>query len=284
MAYLVLLVHYLLDPPNRPHTSDNRFDSLGWRELLLIFAPLSFVHRSRPFPNTIPLLVPFAFLISFPSVPLPGSAAFGVLLWAFVLYILRLHLPCAPSPLFLLLHHRTLPLASFLSHGLFRMIFPSVLFFFPVLMLASFLLSLSMADMLLKVFVLIVHVPSPSPMETRITFLFLFAGSPVLLIFSTFLLPTTLFPSQKNMDPWDQYSEEVGHMARTALIDAIAPYTGLYRFPPPFNAIHLLINIPRSALGVGATWGSVAEKALWRTTVGPFMVVFAVLPQRRVSR
>jgi hypothetical protein len=279
VAYLVLFADYLLDPPNRPHTQDN-FGSFGWRELLLIFIPLSLVHCPYSIPNTMLLFVPLAFVLSIPSVPLPGTASFSILLWVFVFHILRLHLPYSPSPLFLFSHHRTLPLASFLSHGLSRMILPSVLFFLPVFLVASFLLSISLADIFLKGFVLPLQIPPPSPMATRLTFLYLFAMVLLLLMSSIFLLATALFsPSQKNIDPWDRYSLEVGHMARMALINTISPYVGLCKFPPPFNIMHLLlIRIPRSGallLGIGVAWGAEAEKALWRVMVGPFVVAIS---------
>lgn len=245
-----------------------------------MITPLSLVHRTHPIRNAIPLLVPLSFLTALPSVPLPGSASFSILLWVFVAHILRLHLPHYPSPLFLFSHRRTLPLANFLSGGLSRIIFPPVLFFLPALLVASFLVSISMADVFLQTFLL--NIPSPSPMETRIAFLYLFAAIIFLLNSSFFVLATTLFSSsQKDMDSWDQYSTEVGHMARMALIDTITPYAGLYVFPPPFNIIHLLfIRIPRSVtllLGAGAMWGGVAEKTLWRVIVGPFVLVSTAL-------
>lgn len=279
VAYLVLLAHYLLNPPNKPIIWDNHF---AWRELLLICTPLSLVHRPYTILNALPLFVSLAFLIGFTLVPLPGSVSFIILLWIFVLHILRLHIPISPSPLFLFSHHRSLPLAAFLSHGLFRMIFPAVVFFLPGLLVASSLISFSLADWFSKGFVHPLHIPSPSPMATRLTFLYLFAVILILLISSFFLLATTLFsPHQKSADPWDRYSPEVGHMARMALVDAIVPCAGLYKFPPPFNILHLLlIRIPRNGallLGIKAAWGGVAEKALWRVIVGPFVVVSTVL-------
>jgi hypothetical protein len=282
IAYLVLLVHFLSNPSDRPHTWWNSYcRSLGWREVLLMFIPLSLVHGPHPFSNAIPLLVPFAFLISLPSMPSPGSGAFTILLWAFVLHTLRLLLPYTPSLLFLLSHNRTLPLATFLRLGLSRTVVTSVLFFFPLLLVASFLVSFSMADVFLKTFVLLVDISLPSPMQTRVAFLCLFVVTLVLLLSSISLLGATLVSvSQQDMDPWNRYSREVGHMSRMALVDAIAPYTGPYKFPPPFNVMHLLIRIPRFGaylLGTEVGWSTVAEKALWRVIVGPFVVIFTVL-------
>ena len=289
MAFLVLFAYYLLAPPNRPHTWDSRFDSLGWREMFLMFTPLSLVHIPYAIPNAIPLFVPLAFLMNVPSVPVPGSISFTILLWIFGLHILRLHLPRSPSPLFLFSHHHTLPLANFLTQGLSRMIYPSVLFFLPALLVASFLLSLSVANISLDVLVHLLHLPSPAPMETRVAFLYLFAIILILLTSSCFLLATTLFSSsQKNTDPWDRFSPEVGHMARMALVNTITPYAGLYKFPPPFNILHLLfIRIPRSGanlLGIGAMWGAEAERVLWRVMVGPSVVVFTILYWIRYGR
>ena len=289
VAFLVLFAYYLLAPPNRPHTWGSHFDSLGWREIFLIFTPLSLVHIPNAISNALPLFVPLAFLLNVPSVPVPGSISFTILLWVFGLHILRLHLPRSPSPLFILSHRRTLPLASFLTRGLSRMIYPSVLFFLPALLAASFLLSFSVADVFLNALIHLLHIPSPSPMETRVAFLYLFAAILILLTSSCSLLATTLFsPSQKNIDLWDRYSPEVGHVARMALVDTIAPYAGLYKFPPPFNILHLiLIRIPCSGanlLGIGAGWGAEAEKVLWRVMVGPSVVVFTVLYWIRFGR
>jgi hypothetical protein len=44
--------------------------------------------------------------------------------------------------------------------------------------------------------------------------------------------------------------------------------------------MHLLIRIPHFGahlLGIEVAWGAVAEKALWRVIVGPFVIIFTVL-------
>lgn len=283
MAFLALLVHYLLNPVEKSHPWDNYQHYLGWRELLLTSLPLSFVICARPFPNAISLLVPVAFLTSFPSLPLPGSVSFSILLWAFVLLVLRLHLPSTPSPVFLLSHRRTLPLAVFLSHSFVQIIFPSLLFFLPAFLVTSFLLSFSLADILLKI--LTFSSPSidissthPAPMETRTAILSLFGIILLLLIVSVFMhAATLLLPSQEYSDPWDRYSRRVGYKARVALLDAFASYPGLYTFPPPFNVVRLLVWVPRQLFGSGTSYGKTAEKVVWRCAVGPFMIVVAIL-------
>ena len=281
LVFLTLLLHYLLYPPDRPCT----WDSYPRRGLLLASFPLSFVITPRPLLNSISLLVPLAFLTSFPSVPLPGSLSFSILLWALVLLVLRLHFPRTPSPLFLLSHHKMLPFIIFLFHGLSQAIFPPVLLFLPAFLIVSFLLSFSLTDLFLKITIAQLHLanmlPSPAPMETRIAFLYLFSIIAILLISSVLLLgarPPLL--SQRKPEHWDRYSPRVGHAARKTLLNAFKSYPGLYTFPPPFNIILLLVWIPRTIarfLRGGDVYGVQVERILWRCTVGPFTVLVTIL-------
>src|SRR5262249_32932217 len=148
---------------------------------------------------------------SYPTLPSPGSIPFDLLLWAFVLHVVKLHLPTPPSPLFLFSQNRTLPLAIFVSRGISRVILPSVLFFLPALLFAMFVLSFSLMDILPNI--VAVHLPpvhlsssNPAPMETRITILYLLGTIIVVLVSSVFIHATALLPFREELNPWDRYS------------------------------------------------------------------------------
>ncbi|RDB29602.1 hypothetical protein Hypma_015335 [Hypsizygus marmoreus] len=284
LLFLAFLVNYLLLPIKQPHISGDWLEyQYGSRELFLIVLSLSFLLRPRSLVNTSSVIVPFAFLSSLPSIPHPPNTGFSILQWAAFLHVLGLNLPQSPSHLFLLSHHHTLPLAVLLTQRIRWTIFPAILFFLPLFIIASYLLSLSLFETFLKTIVGEMHstILDPPPMETRVTFLCLFFTVVALILLSIFILATSVpLLSHKEFasDRWDQYSHQVGQAARQTFIRTVVSDSGTYTFPPPFNILHLvffripcffghLFDIPISILDSG-------ERILWRITVGPIAVLF----------
>lgn len=278
MGFLALLCHYLLHPYEKPHTWDNIFEYFTLRECFLVFLPFSFAMRAGTRPSTTSLLVPLSFLFSLPYPPSPGDFSFTVLLWGFFLHVLQLHLPNPPSPLFLLPKRRALPFAVFLSQRLSSILYPVMLFFLPTFLLASFLLSISLVDTFGVLFIYrwtqgILQLPSPT--ETRLALFTFFVTVVGLTVFSAFALATSPDSHVEVSHSWGQYSEQIGLTARKSYYRAVKLYSGPHIFPPPFNILHLLvIRIPGFLL---RTRLPVAEKILWRITVGPFVVLSALL-------
>ncbi|KAF8078434.1 hypothetical protein FPV67DRAFT_1465265 [Lyophyllum atratum] len=284
LIFLALLVHYLLYPIEQPHTTKEWLEyQYGAREVLLIILPFSFAARTWSLANTSSLLAPIAFLTSLPSAPHPASITFTLLQWAVVLHPLGLNLPEAPSHLFLLRHSYSLPLAVLIKRGLSRILYPLILFFLPLLLLAIYLLSLSLVDTFLKLssiegFSVII---TPTPQETRLTFLTFFFAVVLLMFTSLFVMATTTSLAHTSSDPWDRYSVAVGHAARRIFLGVTASYNGPYVFPPPFNILHiLLIRIPQVAarrFAIQIQGLAVVERILWRIIVGPFAAFVALL-------
>ncbi|KAG5644719.1 hypothetical protein DXG03_007848, partial [Asterophora parasitica] len=271
LAFLVLLVRYLLYPIEQPHTLVGGLEyQWGAREAFLVLLPLSFAARSRTLASIGSLLVTLAFLASLPSVPHPDSASFTLLQWAATLLPLGLNLPQAPSHLFLLQHSNSLPLAIVVTQGLSRLL-PVIVSFLPLLLLATYLLSLSLVDAFFRT---LSDQFSPTPMETRFTFLCLFLIVVSLLVASIFVLATSTSSGQVSQDPWERYSPSTGESARRAFLRATTSYIGPYPFPAPFNLLHiLLIGLARDVarqFRVRIPGLEVAERILWRVVVGPF--------------
>ena len=290
LGYLALLSYYILRPPERPVVTTNR-NSVGARELLLIIYSIASLLRPPKFPVAPFAFVAGAFLFTLSSSPFPGDASYSFLLCALLLHVLLLHLPQTPSPIFLFSPEATLPLATALWHEFTRTIYPCLLFFLPATILASFYLSIALADSFphfLGVFTL----SEPAPMEIRIAFvvlwiilmLFMMISAALLVLFSASFLSTSSQVSQ-SVCSWDRYSVAVGLRSRRTFAAAVAAYSEPYYFPPPFNILQILfVRLPRLLLRLFG-WKDIPfteqiEGVLWYLTTGPltFVVVVVCLP------
>jgi hypothetical protein len=158
------------------------------------------------------------------------------------------------------------------------------LFFLPVILLATLLLSFSLADETLKLSS--IQTLDPSPMQTRTIFLVLFGVVAVLLLLCL-IVGAAKYPSFSSMDQsvipigqrWDQYSERVGLDARRAFAHTLMRYSKSYYFPPPFNLLQLFfVGLPRAVCSLfGMKAPSLhleaVERILWRISVGPIVGV-----------
>ncbi|GLB36333.1 hypothetical protein LshimejAT787_0306210 [Lyophyllum shimeji] len=284
LIFLALLVHYVLYPVKPPHTTNGWLQyQYGAREAFLVLLPLSFAPRSRSLANVSSLLVSFAFVASLPCMPHPGTFPFALMQWAVILHPFGLHLPEVPSHLFLLQRSSSLPLAILVKQAVFGVVGPVLLFFLPLLLLATYSLSLALVDTFLSLSStaassVTVTVP---PIETRFTFLsFLFIVN-ILLFTSIFVLAATNSLPRPSSEAWDRYSEGIGHSARRALARATASYVDPYTFPPPFNLLHIvLVSVPRAVaryFGFQIPGMELVDRMLWRATVGPFTAFVSLL-------
>ncbi|KZV75597.1 hypothetical protein PENSPDRAFT_571350 [Peniophora sp. CONT] len=288
VIYLVLLAHYLLWPPPRPILS-NLYLTVGLRGILITIYAVSTVCRLSI--NLIPcFLVAFAFLATLPSAPYPGGFAYALLLAAFILHILLLHVPRMPTPFLLFKPDSVLPLAE-LIHGEFaHTLQPAFLFWLPGLLVTLYLLSISLVDDLpilppfylngLSTFANM----TASPMETREAFLALAIIMLVLIIFST--VTTVLYgatlraAAHTPLEAWERYSKPVGARARQRFIGALAIYSSQHVFPAPFNLLQLLlVHIPVSVLHLRGVRElhvvRTLESVLWWGTVGACATIIA---------
>jgi hypothetical protein len=279
LLLLITLIHFLLYPPTQPIVTGYR-KQLGSREFFLVLFPIALLAHAWSMRDLPFVLVWFSFAFSLPSVPHPGNTSFIILHIALLVQIMLLHYPQPPSPLYLIPCYQSLPLSILLTHSMSRMLVPIVLFFLPVLLLATLLLSFSLADEGFKFFFL--ETLDPSPMQTRTVFLVLFAIVTLLLLLSLFVGAAkypSLSDADQSMTPfgqrWNRYSRRIGLDARGAFVHTLLRYSKPYYFPPPLNLLHLLfVRLP------GAVWSlfgmkepsphlEAVERILWRISVGP---------------
>lgn len=236
-----------------------------------------------------PLLAFCAFMLSLPAVPIPGSTAFFILLLAFALQILALHLPIPTSPLLFLDPENALPLASLFSLAIAKTAAPAFRFFLPVFTISFVLLSYSLADTFsLRIMAnLEFPIPNlsliPTPIETRSAFLFI-----LVIIFISFLSSLAILMNvlPKNcasptLERWDRYTKPVGLEARRAFIYAVVYHSSPYMFPPPFNLLHFVfVRLPKTVARVIHIDDRYVEdwnKYLWRISVGPLVAAMTVI-------
>ena len=231
--------------------------------------------------SSIPFLVVFvSFSSCLPSHPVAGDIPFSILLLALALHMLQLHFPSGPSPILLLPFHICLPLCALLAICMSQVVFPVLTFFLPIILLTWISLSLSLKDTLPldTTFRLL-----PSPMETRVGLLAIL-GIEVMLLIPSLLTPLILTGSFSRRDrltsTWDRYSEAVGVEARKYFARAVMAYSTPHAFPPPFNLLPLLLQLPSATLrahGAPSSILAALERSLWRLTVGPIALVVSLL-------
>lgn len=285
-VFLGCMAHYLLYPPMASIVKDD-LGQCGSRECMLLTLALASLARAWTSRTLSSLVVVLSFLFSLPSVPLPDETSFLALHFAFILQILTIHLPSPFSPLLLAPANFSLPLMVFIRHSISRIFSPIVLFFVPVLVFATFLLSLSLADPTPNIILATTHL-GPSPIQTRVASLILFVVVALLLLLSLAMgsatLPSLLhadMPHTSHARRWDRYSQRVGLDARRVFLHSGVWYSRPRYFPPPFNLLQtLFIRGPVMLLillGYRRPFSRLqaAETALWRVTVGPVIMVSA---------
>lgn len=276
LFFMGSLIHYLLYPPHFHITLGQ--NEQGTREMILTFISAASLAR-RWSTHTLPAMLVFpAFVTTLPSVPLPGNVSFSVLHTALLLQLVLLHLPNSPSLPAMVKPESAIPLSTLFSHGATRIVIPVALFFFPVLLLATFLVSASLVDTPLSVLTNSLEV---SPMDSRFSFFFLFITVIMTLLGGlgvTLVMFPTLSSSTVSTSTWDRYSREIGLHARRSFVEALVQYEPYY-FPVPFNLLQLIVRVPCmvfSGLGHPVTpYIKSMERVLWRFSVGLIGVVIS---------
>lgn len=269
LFFMGSLIHYLLYPPHFHITLGQ--NEQGTREMILTFMSAASLARRWSI-HTLPAMLVFpAFVMTLPSVPLPGNVSFSALHTALLLQLVLLHLPKSPSLPAIVKPESVIPLSMLLSHGATRIVIPVALFFFPVLLLATFLVSASLVDVPLSVLTNSLEV---SPMDSRLSFFILFITVIMLLLGGlgvTLVMFPTLASSTISTSRWDRYSREIGLHARRSFVEALVQYEPYY-FPVPFNLLQLIVRVPCmvfSGLGHPVTpYIQSMERVLWRFSVG----------------
>lgn len=237
-AYLVALVCYVMYPPKTVSFGDRSF---GLRGVYVIIYSLANV-LEEPITGLPFFLVFLCFVVS--RAPAPGETSYTLTLLAILLNILQLYLPYPSSPIHLLPPREVLPLSTFLLDGFTTISVPVILFFAPLLVISSYLLSSALVDTLPTINL------KPAPMEARAVFLSFSAF--VLLLTISSLAFTILSSSQLAQgnsgpgDRWDRYSPRIGVESRRIFVRTVAKYSSPSYFPVPFNIVPLvLLRVPR---------------------------------------
>ncbi|KAF5368439.1 hypothetical protein D9758_002402 [Tetrapyrgos nigripes] len=281
IVFFVLLMSYTLHPPDMAIIYAEPLEAVGWREGFLIFLSLALSLSTFSLSNLPSYITFLAFFSALPSVPHPENLSFSFLLLSVFVLLFQLHEPHAPSPLFLFPHERTLPFAVFLHQGLQKTVGNLLLFFLPILLVSTFLLSSSLADTPFPP-LFFQLATEPTPVETRtayflLSFMVLFVGA--ISFFVT--IPTVSFLPSPETSHWDRYSVTIGNIARASFFREVVAYSQPYPFPSVFNVVRLiLVRIPIIILdlfGVDHPFMEKFERILWRVTVGPVVLLVTVL-------
>lgn len=293
-------------PPNWPHSDDKwrnppTIYPYTIREAYLVVYAFSVLVSAQGTNVIISTLILLAFVLALPSLPLPSSISFTILLWMILLRLFMYHITTIPpSPLLLVSHQYSFPLATFLTKGLARIVRPLLLLYLPIMLVACLALSVSLSGPLtgpltyLRNFHAFIFPPGPdpptigaAPMDTRVVF-FLLCVVVILLVLSSAYIIGTSTPVAyvrpviwSSTSTWDSYSPEIGHDARVASYRAAVSYSGDYPFPPPFNLIELLlVTIPVEfirAFGRSQLKRATIASIIWNITVRPFVVIITPL-------
>lgn len=262
-----------MHPPETVSSGDR---SLGPQGVYIIIYSLANI-LEEPVTGLPFSLVFLCFVVS--RAPAPDETSYTLTLLAILLNILQLHLPYPSSPIHLLPPRDILPLSTFLLDGFTTISVPVILFFAPLLVISSYLLSSALIDAFPTINL------KPAPMEARVMFLSFCAF--VLLLTISSLAFTILSSSQLAQgnsgptDRWDRYSPRVGLESRKILVRTVARYSSHSYFPVPFNLLSLvLLRIPQMLILLlrKSEWITIFNKletALWSVLVLPLSCVLA---------
>lgn len=237
-VYLVTLAHYAMYPPETASTGDRSF---GLRGVYIVVYSLAATLEEPT--ACLPFLLVFLCFVS-SRAPVPGETPYTLTILAMLLNVLQLHLPYPSSPIHILPPQDILPLSTFLLGGFTRISVPVILFFAPLLVISSYLLSSALADVYPTLSL------KPSPMEARAMFLSFSAFVLFLTVSSlAFAILASSQPAQGTSDPtdrWDRYSLRVGLESRRIFVQKVAKYSSPFYFPVPFNLLSLvLVRVPQ---------------------------------------
>ncbi|KXN89853.1 hypothetical protein AN958_04857 [Leucoagaricus sp. SymC.cos] len=301
LGFMLLLLNYVIRPPNWPDSESKWQNPAAQypytaREVCIVIYALSVLVSAHGLNIVLSAFVLITFAIS-STLPIPGSLCFCILLWVIFFRFFMYHIPTIlPTPLLLVEHQRSFPLAKFLIKGLVRIIGPLFRFYLPIALIASVALSISMSGPLtgplvyFDTFHTSLSSPGPdipiigvAPMDTRILFFLLGVAVWLLILSSAYIIgsstpiapPTVVMWSSSTA--WDVYTQEIGHEARIASYRATVTYSMDHPFPQPFNLVELVfVTIP---VGLARIFRNnrvkrvTIARPVWSVTVRPLMMI-----------
>ncbi|KAJ2914236.1 hypothetical protein MD484_g6170, partial [Candolleomyces efflorescens] len=288
-TYLALLAHYVIYPPGRVSTDGSLTEFIGpYEEALFIFT-LS-LGLFLPSPSSLPYVgVLAALVLPSPGLAQPGDGFFDVLLIVLAFQILTLHTTPYINPLFIKPFPASLPLAGFVQQSISDGVAPTLLYFLPLLIVSTLLLSSSLDDYhyfdwFRQTLTSLTSV-IPAPMETRNMFLII-ALAVLFGVFFSIFATTVAASSIKASSPasrsyWDRFGVGIGERSRVVAACACDKYGAPYLFPPPFNLLSAILVRPvefgAKRLGRSLEFAEKLHIWLWRLTVLPFLFVAFVI-------
>ncbi|KIP12015.1 hypothetical protein PHLGIDRAFT_398647 [Phlebiopsis gigantea 11061_1 CR5-6] len=271
VAYLAILVRYSLDPP------DVAIEEATTKQLFRsgLIVSYGFANFLQDFSwAKVPFLLTATSFLSASPAPSSGDLGYSVILAVLCTHIVQLHISSSPSPIYLYPFAQALPLSTLIWNGFAKIYLPVLLMFLPALLLASVLLSFSLAD----VVIIPASTAFASPLEARTVFLLLGVVLLLLLICSLGML-VLVYPfisAHSSGSPWDRYSTSVGLDARRSFVRTVLQYASLH------SQFNLGSTLSTHSLFYARTLSliSLARRTLWWIAVGPLsflLVCYLVL-------
>lgn len=296
LIYIGVLTHYILwpdiitifaDGTPQPRTRTSVVDISSPREILLIVFSLSDTLCRPISPRSAASFITFlAFLLSFPSSPIPDTTPFLMLLLAFTMHVFNLHFSF-PSPALLFSPARTVPMLTLFRLLIAHALRPAFYFATPILLVSTFLLSASLGDIGFQN-----DMHTPAPAQTRLTMLmlmgfgllmFFFIISAIILVFPSIISPHKRRDPRAPVSQWDRYEPTyIGLAARRDFVALLLVYSRPHYFPYPIAIIKLVfVSIPAAIIrltgrrDVEANVRNGVQAVLWRVNIAPVAIVLA---------
>ncbi|KLO13761.1 hypothetical protein SCHPADRAFT_940089 [Schizopora paradoxa] len=248
VVYIGIASNYALDPAG--YSNIRHADNVDPRSVLLLIYSVSRLLTAQWKQNIHFALTALSLMASKNLSPRMDDSTYILFLLSLSLNIVQLQLPVLPSPIFLIPSFRTLPISCILYTIISQIFIPALLFFLPVLLLVSVLLSLSLSD----VFLLLQPQSFVGPAPENARFAFVMLGSLILALFSCLitcmvLASPTISQPRRAVLTWDAYGTKVGLAARRTFFGAVHHYSRPYPFPAPLNILEILfVAIPCNTL------------------------------------
>ncbi|KAI5119066.1 hypothetical protein M0805_001525 [Coniferiporia weirii] len=285
-GYLGLVTNYIMNPPYHSIFQDPpRPDYRSY--CLMIYAASRILRGPRSTPISFYCII-LAFISALPSTPEENDSSYALLLLGFLLHIIQLLLPYSPSPVFLAPRTFVFPLSVIFHNLVANVLTPAFLFFLPVFLILFFLLSFSVADMVLALGDLTTALdPAPASTRAALTLLFLILLVLFCCLVAYMVLYSPSHPPSTNSGPWvpkswDAYGPNIGLSVRQHFLQSVSVCSDPYFFPAPLNLLwFILVRLPHKVLHLfrqghlAARVSGTLEPVLWRLVVVPPALVLA---------
>lgn len=281
VVYIGIASNYALDPAG--YSDIRHANDVDPRSVALLIYSVSRLLTARWKQNIHFALTAISVMASKNFSPGMNDGTYILFLLSLSLNIVQLQLPVLPSPILLIPSSRTLPISCIFYTIITQIFIPALLFFLPVLLLVSLLLSLSLSD----VFLLLQPESFFGPAPENARFAFVMLGSLILALFSCLitcmvLASPTVSQPRRAVLTWDAYGTKVGLAARRTFFRAVQHYSRPYPFPAPLNLLEILfITIPSILLRalkrekMAHHFEHTLKRVLWTSLVLPLAICAA---------